>query len=307
MKASPIENATNQPTVSVVIASVNGLPILAECIENLVCQKAERAAEVLIIDRCGEETRSVIRDRFPQVRVIEATGQPSIPSLRAAGIGLSTGRYVAIIEDHCLAEPGWLRAIEKACQDGREAIGGPVENGSTDRVVDWAVFFCEYTRFMGPVPRGEVPEIPGNNSAYDRRVFDRLGAELRAEVWESFLQARMRELGVAFYSIPEMVVRHKKEFGYVYFLIQRFHYSRSFAGMRMAGAPLWKRLTYAAATGLLPPVLLGRTTAAVWRKRRHIGWYLLCLPVFMTFLVSWAVGEAVGAVFGPGRSLERVE
>src|SRR5262249_27793956 len=157
-----------------------------------------------------------------------------------------------ITEDHCLAHPRWFQTIARAHQDGHRAVGGPVENGSVERSVDWAVFFCEYARFMLPMPQGIVAEIPGNNSAYERGILQRLGTELQAELWETFLHQRLRELGVRFYSDPEMVVYHKKSFGFRYFMSQRYHYSRSFAGMRLRRAPWWQRLGYACAVLLLP-------------------------------------------------------
>ena len=46
---------------------------------------------------------------------------------------------------------------------------------------------------------------------------------------------------------------------------------------------------------------------AVARKRRHGARFLQAAPALATFLLSWAWGEAVGALLGPGRSLERVE
>jgi hypothetical protein len=234
-------------------------------------------------------------------------GRPSIPALRALGIDQARGRVIAVTEDHCIVQPGWFQAIARALQAGYRAVGGPVENGAVKRLVDWAVFFCEYTRFMGPVPCGVVAEIPGNNSAYDRQLFDGLEAELRAEQWESAWHARWRERGVAFYSDPEMVVSHKKSFGYGYFLGQRYHYSRSFAGKRLEQAPWWKRWAYAGGTLLLPGLLLWRMIAVLLRKRRHLKPFVLSLPLLGTFLVSWAVGECVGALLGPGQSLQKVE
>jgi hypothetical protein len=96
-----------------------------------------------------------------------------------------------------------------------------------------------------------VREITGNNSAYARAVLERLGPEARAEVWEAFLHDRLRALGVAFQSDPDLAVTHKKRFGYLHFLAQRYHYSRSFAGMRLEASPWWKRVGYACATPLL--------------------------------------------------------
>jgi hypothetical protein len=217
------------------------------------------------------------------------------------------GQMIAFTEDHCLAAPGWLRAVEEAWQAGCRAVGGPVENGSATRLVDWAMFFCEYVRFMEPVPRGAVGEIAGNNSAFARGLLERLRPEMEAEVWETFLHARMRELGVTFHSVPEMTVLHKKSFGFGYFLLQRYHYARSYAGMRLSRASPWRRGLYAAATTLLPGLLLGRIAATVARKRRHFGTLLCSLPVLSAFLLSWAWGEGVGALFGPGQSLQRVE
>ena len=295
------------PLVSVVIASVNGFPALGECLEALARQKGQVASEVLVVDRCGAETRAAVRARFPDVQVIAAKAGTSVPALRAMGMAQARGRMIAILEDHCNIQPGWLEAIARQRQAGALVIGGAVENGSVERTVDWAAFFCEYARFMPPVPRGVVREITGNNSVYDRTVLERVGPEATAEVWESFLHDRMRDLGVAFHSDPDLSVVHKKTFGYGHFLAQRYHYSRSFAGQRLKGSPWWKRMGYACATPLLPPILMGRLLGAVARKRRHGARFVQASPVLLTFLMSWAWGEAVGALLGPGRSLARVE
>jgi glycosyltransferase involved in cell wall biosynthesis len=295
------------PLVSVVIASVNGLPAIAECLDALAGQEGGDAAEILVVDRCGEETRAALRARFHGVHIVAADPTTSVPALRAIGLARARGAMVAILEDHCNVRPGWLRAIARQREAGAQVVGGAVENGSVERTVDWAAFFCEYARFMPPVPRGEVREIAGNNAVYDRGVLARLGPEARAEVWESFLHQRMRVLGFPFQSDPDLVVIHKKSFGYLQFLEQRYHYSRSFAGMRLRGWPWWKRLGYACGTAVLPPLLMGRLIGAVARKRRHGARFVRATPVLATFLVSWAFGEAVGALLGPGRSLERVE
>jgi glycosyltransferase involved in cell wall biosynthesis len=300
------DHAPGLPRVSIIVPSVTGLPVVAECLQSLIDQEGADGAEILVLDRCGEATRAVLRSRFPQTQVIPVEGRPSIPALRAIGIERAKGQMVAILEDHCIAQPGWLRAIEQAYEAGHRAIGGPVENDCGDRVVDWAAFYCEYAPFCGPAPRGIVAEIPGNNAAFDRRLFEQLQPELQAEVWEPFWLARLRQRRVVFHSVPEMAVLHRISFRYGNFLTQRYHYSRSFAGMRLSGAPWWKRAAYAGATVLLPGLLLGRLTVTVVRKRRHWKRFVYCLPVLMTFLASWAVGEGVGALLGPGRSSQRV-
>jgi len=108
-------------------------------------------------------------------------------------------------------KPGWSEAIARAHRAGHKAVGGSVENGSVLRTIDWAVYFCEYANFMGPVPDG-VAAIPGNNSAYDREALLSLEPKAYSEQWESFWQGLLREQGVTFISDPTMVVLHKKHF-----------------------------------------------------------------------------------------------
>jgi glycosyltransferase involved in cell wall biosynthesis len=296
------------PLVSVVVACVNGLPSIDECVAHLLDQEADVPAEIIVVEACGPSVRSALRDKYPDLVLIEADHTRSIPRLRAMGMAAARGQLIAILEDHCNVSRGWMQVIRRAHAAGHQAIGGAVENGSTQRLIDWAVYFCEYARFMLPVAKGIVPEITGNNSVYERAALAKLGLGLQEEVWEAFLHQKLREQGVAFYSDPELVVSHKKEFGFGYFLSQRYHYSRSFSGMRLARAPLLKRLLYAGATSvLLPPLLLWRMARTVQRKGRLGGQFAKSLPVICLFLVPWTWGEVVGALFGPGQSLQKVE
>jgi len=296
---------TAGPVVSVVVPSVNGLPALAGCLEALRRQGDAVPAEVLVVDRCGEEVRAAVRERFPDVRVFAAEPETAIPALRALGIAHSQAPVVAIIEDHCHVAPGWLAAIDRARREGHRVIGGAVSNGSVERVVDWAAFFCEYARFMPPLRGGPVDEVTGNNVVYERAALQGLpGLE---ESWEFFLHARLKEQGVPFFCAPDLLVSHCKEFGFAEFLSQRYHYSRSFAGMRLRGAPAWRRIAYALASPLLPPLLFARIARAVARRPGHGRRFLAAAPALAVFVGAAAWGEFVGAVAGPGDSLARVE
>lgn len=300
---------SQEPLVSIVIASVNGMPELGECLAHLVNQQGGHPYEVIVVDRCGAPLPALIQQGFPQpqVRVIEAPAGTSIPKLRAIGMAEARGKAIAILEDHCNVNPRWFETIARLLSQGVEAMGGPVRNGAVERLTDWAVFFVEYARFMPPVKPGEIDAIAGSSAVYDRAMLGRLGPELKNEVWEHFLHARMRELGVKFVSDPGLEVEHKKEFPFGYFMSQRYHYSRSFAGMRLHGAPLAKRIAYAGATVLLPPLLLWRMARILLGKGGQLGRFVMALPLLLAFMASYAWGEAVGALAGPGNSLAEVE
>ena len=309
MLAAPYPVAPGAPLISVVIASVNGAPPILECLQGLVDQQTVVSYEVLVVDCCGEKLRSLIRQKFlqPEIRIIPCEKRHSIPRLRAIGMAEAKGKMIAVLEDHCNVAPNWFETIARAHQTGISAVAGPVENGSADRIVDWAVFFCEYAPFMAPMLRGSAEHIPGNNVAYDQKLLQHILPLLQAELWESFIHQKLKELGVQFFCDPEMIVYHKKAFGFGYFMKQRYHYSRSFAGMRLTASPWWKRLAYACSAPLLLPILAVRIAKTVKEKGCHTKEFVCSIPAIGVFLISWVIGEAVGALCGAGDSLVQVE
>ena len=228
--------------LSVVVASVNGLPYLADCLEAL--EEHAPSAEVVVADWTDERTREVVRDRFPRATLLSFDEPMAVPELRAAGIFAATAPYVALIEDHCNVREGWAERLVAAHEAGQAVVGGSIRNFPYRRVRDWAAFFCEYSRYMEPAPAGDVADLPGMNVSYDRRAIEAIDDLLRDGKWESWLHARLLEQGFVLWCEPAAVLDHAKDFGFREFLSQRYHYSRSYAGMRNAELGS-KRLLYA--------------------------------------------------------------
>jgi hypothetical protein len=67
-----------------------------------------------------------------------------------------------------------------------------------------------------------------------------------------------------------------------------------------------KTMLFAGATVLLPPILLRRIVQSVWRHRAHRADLIRSLPAIALWTVAWAAGDAVGFMFGPGTSLQKV-
>lgn len=296
-----------RPDVSVVIASVNGLPYPLATLEALAGQEPAGNTEVILADCTGPSTVAAVRERFPDVRILAFDEPKSVPWLRAAGLREAKAPLVAVTEDHCIPRPDWLQRIQDAHdRTGWAAVGGGVENDSTTRVVDWAVFFCEYHQHMSPVPEGPNAFIPGMNVAYDMTALEPLRPVFEEGLWENFLHDRLRDAGHVLGMDPTIVVGHRKHFTVPMFLSERFHYSRSFAGMRVAGDPWRTRLAWAAASLLLPALLVTRLTRNVLRRRMHVGWYVRAFPLVVLFSIAWSIGELVGYLTGPGDSLLKV-
>ena len=130
-----------------------------------------------------------------------------------------------------------------------------VENGR-DGLVNWAAFFCEYTPYMGPVVEGESADLPGNNIAYKRPHLLRHAHELEQGRWESWINDKLRADGVPIASTNAAVVRHIKPFRLGHFLVQRFHFARSYAGMRRVDQSLGRSGSIYGLGSLALPALL---------------------------------------------------
>jgi glycosyltransferase involved in cell wall biosynthesis len=294
-----------EPELSVIVAAVNGQKILDATLDALDAQPERDRMEVIVVDALGGEARESLRARRPPVVVVESTRQP-IPRLRHQGVRRARGRIVAILEDHGQVAPDWARSVLEAHKGPWGAVGGTVENGKAG-LVNWAVYFCEYTPYMGPVVEGETTDLPGNNIAYKRPHLMRHAHVLAEGRWESWINDRLRADGIPIASTNAVVVHHIKPFRLGYFIVQRFHFARSYAGMRRGDQSIPARLVYGIGSAALPAMLMARVTRTVVRKRRHLARFALVSPLVALFLTVGAVGEMVGYLFGPGASLDKVE
>ena len=295
-----------KPKFSVIVPSVNGLPTLAECLTALERQQCSFDFEIIVVDRTQNETVRYIRENFPRVKLIELSAPRGIPEMRFIAMNRAGGEFLAITEDHCLAPENWLAKFSEAHDAGYEVVGGAVENMSRERLLDRAVFLCEYSAFM-PAASGEVDFVTGNNTSYRRSTLEKLDETILENYWEYFLQAELKRAGVKFFSDSSIVAGHKKEFGFFYFLAQRFYYSRSFAAMRKQNSTFAEQILYIFYTPFLPFHQIWKIFQNVRGKNRNYSDFFLSLPLLLVFMISYALGELTGCLFGAGESLLKVE
>ncbi len=290
--------------LSVVVPAVNTQRDVADCLRHLDAQRADVSLEVLLMDRIGV-AHDVVGDR-PWVRVIPVAKSVTIPQMRAQAFDVASGAAVAVIEDHVMVPPGWARRMLDALAESDGVAAGSVENAATGNLMDWACFLCEYSQLLPPIPGGFVDGVTGNNVVYRRELLEEFRDVTHEGKWENRLHDAVRASGRRLLCKPEIAIGHKKHYTFWEYFSQRYLYARSYAGARVAGAPLGRRLFYGAAAFVLPPLLFVRIVRTIQAKGRHGGLLLKSLPLIATFVVSWGVGEIVGYWFGAGDSLAKV-
>ncbi len=191
--------------------------------------------------------------------------------------------------------------------DGAEVVGGAVDNGATERLVDWSAFLCEYAACLAP-PAGPVESVPGNNVTYRRALLERFAACVAEDRWEDHLH---RALAAGRRGAPEpagyrscCTASGPRCGGYAGAALLVLALVRGATGGRgeaRSGASL---LGLGAAA--LPPLLFARVVRSVWRTGRYRRQLLASLPLLVPYVIVWAAGEVAGAWLGPGDAMARV-
>jgi GT2 family glycosyltransferase len=300
-----MESEKKRQTLSVVIPSVNGFPILGECLDSLTQQVGAGRLEIIVANRRAD-VRINIEARYPEVRILDAHKEASIPRLRAMAFQEAKGDVIAVLEDHCIVEPHWASTMLDAHRSQYPVIGGSVENAACDRLVDWAHFFCEYSELMSPFAAGVTESVPGNNVGYKRWVLDQFRPLIEREVWDCTLHEQIKNAGIPLYRLPSLRVHHKMSASLWWFMVQKFHFARSFSSIRFVDPSWLTRAAYGVGAAVLPLVLSRRIFGRVRGVRAYKRKLLLSFPMVLLLFLSWAVGEAVGYIFGPGSSHAKV-
>ena len=295
-------------SVSVVIASGAGGEFLFRCLTSVVAQAQQEQAEVIVVDRCGGVTEARIRQEFPQV-ILETPHldhRPSVPELRRIGAERARGDVVAIIEEHCVAPPHWLKTIREQFRDADAAIGGPILDDNYPRIRDWVVYFSEYHNYMPPWADGPRWQLNGANIAYSRAKLMAHRDILDSGYWEVVLHPVLAGDG-DFRAVSNLGVYHTGPFDFGYYLGQRYLLSRVWGGSQREQVSLGRRLVYLLAAPVFPFLLLARIASRVFQSGQHVGRFLLALPMLALVVMVYVWGEWCGYAFGYGDALERVE
>lgn len=294
------------PKLSVIIVSFNGSELLRCCLTSLNQQISQNDVEVIVVRdwHTHADGSQSLREQFRNVMWINATQGTTVPRMRYIAIQQSRGEIIALLEDDCVVPPIWCATMIEAHRSPYIAIGGAIEPGNYKKGLDWGVYFCEYVRFMQPF-QDEVQVLPGNNVSYKRVALEAFleGESATAGFYDVFIHQSLQQAGYTLRAEPDLAVHNINSWTLPHLLNVPFHHGRGFAGMRFADQSSWKRWLFAAIVPLLPWLQIIRIAKHVFTRQRYRLRLIRTLPEILMFSTSWATGEWIGYVFGPGKSL----
>jgi len=285
--------------ISVVVLPFSGPDDLIRCLEGLQHQTGTSDVEILVPHDDALSNTAALGARFPGVTFLPFTGRRTPAELRAKGVAAARGEVVALLEDHCTPDPDWCARILAWHEKPHAAVGGAVEKGfphgkRSDSALNWAVYLTDYSRYMNPMAAGPAISVTDTNSSYKRSDLDGIRDSWVEEFHENVVNERLRARGRSLWFAPDVIVREQRTLTLRAALRDRYAFGRLFASTRVADAPLSRRLFLAAASALMPPVLLLRVGRNLFTRGRHRGQLLRCLPQLVVVTSAWMGGEMVG-------------
>ncbi len=301
-----IPAATTGLRLSVVVAAWNGTAPLGQCLASLEKQIVDSSdTEIIVVSNDGDEAREMIDEQYPFVKYIPLAEDKTVPELRAQGVYRASGEIVALLEDHCTCDENWCAEIKRAHELPYSVVGGSVENASCERLLDWAGYFYDYSRYMLPHRAGVVTALSGANVSYKRSVLVEIADDFRNGFFEAFIHGELQRRGHELYMMPSAIMYHNKNYVMKDAFVDCYHLARSFAGKRIFNASLSRRAAFVLASLSLPILLPARIAAGILRKRRHVKELIMSFPHLTLLIMSWSWGEFCGYLRGEGASAEK--
>jgi len=139
--------------VSIVIVSYNTCRILDECIASIKEQTA-CVYEIIVVDNAsGDDSRRMLRDKYPEVTLIENSDNVGFARANNQGFASARGRYFFMLNSDTVILDGAIDKLVEYCEKNPEVgICGPRNVGrdgerqnNCDHFPDFWNTFCYYT------------------------------------------------------------------------------------------------------------------------------------------------------------------
>ena len=198
--------------VSVVIPHLNQPDRLRACLESLARQAFDmRRVETIVVDNGSRQPPTDICSAFDGVRLVDEP-IPGPGPARNRGVSLARGALLAFIDADCIADPGWLGAIEAGLTgpDCSMVIGGDVRIARRDpgRATMLEAYESVYAYRQEEYIARQGFSGTGN-LAMTRQAYDAVGPFCGIERAEDRdWGQRATRAGFSIRYVPEMIVFH---------------------------------------------------------------------------------------------------
>lgn len=298
------QNAT--PALSVVLPTSDDFSTIRQTVRALSRQSICDRLELVIVAPTKEiDVPAAEVSMFAATRVVYGGPVRTSNISRCAGVRAASAPYIVLSEDHSFPEPGWAEALLAAHAEGFAVVGPVIVNANPKSTISWANLVLEYGPWLDGAAKREMDNLPGHNSSYNRSILLSYGDNLeRMFEVDSVIQRDIAHSGHRLVLEPRAKTRHLNFSRIRASIPLRFNCGRSFAGHRVIGWSLPKRVMFALGAPLIPLVRLTRVLRMLSTSEKYSWLIPRIIPMLCLAVLTDGLGEMVGYIMGPGDSPE---
>jgi len=288
-------DALQVPAASVIMPSYQSAGHIRLALAGLMAQETGLAYEVIVVDSSSDGADAIVRNEFPQVRLLHFAERRQVGSARNIGVQSARGEIILFLDTDTVPAPAWIDQMCRAIRErGADAAGGSISNGTPWSISGSAGFYLEFFRFLAydgdPRP---ARFLMGGNSAFRREVLSGVEYMDHSTGEDMVLSSRLAREGRKLLFLPRAAVKHLNRTGFRRVVGYQVKLGRGAFLYRSADSPDQVRLlrslpllTFLMPLGLLPWIgysLLRRRLADFLR-------FLVLAPVCLVANTGWALG-----------------
>ncbi len=164
-----------QPLISVIIASYRQQHYIFDALASVFDQECDFPFEVIVVDSSGDDTAQLVRERFPQTRVVALPQRAYPGTARNAGLEIARGAYFAFTDTDCLVDRRWLHHLVAAHRQGHPVVGGLVRNGTPWSLFGTLDYLLECSDLLTPYATTAKDHFGTGNVSFTRAIYDEFG------------------------------------------------------------------------------------------------------------------------------------
>ncbi|TMM09528.1 MAG: glycosyltransferase [Actinobacteria bacterium] len=197
------------PALSAIVIAHDDEDRIEASVGSVVAQECPEPFEVVVVASGSDGTAAVVRERFPQVSVIELPGRALPGAARNAGLRLARGEFISFPGSHVVLPPGSLAARLRAHRQGHAMVTGTLLN-ATRSASGWASYFLDHSAGLPARPSGPLGGPP-DHCSYMRHHLLQVGGfpeQMRAGE-DTLVNRELARLGYGAYRAADVRLYHR--------------------------------------------------------------------------------------------------
>lgn len=133
---------------TIVVCAYNSADYIESTLRSLIhLDYPNNMYEIIVVNDCSQDNTGKVVRRFKRVKLINHSVNKGVSCTRNTGLMAASGRWLAFIDDDCVADKRWLNELEQSLKQSRViGAGGLILPSDTRHFLQRYLFWSGYGR-----------------------------------------------------------------------------------------------------------------------------------------------------------------